>query len=94
MLAVAYDRVKPALYEDRQLAHFLRKKAKQFNLDNPKATKEDIKRNIEERILKETYQNSHKINSNYPRTELTKAIILTVLNQPEYKKQFRRLLIM
>ena len=54
-----------------------------------KATAADIRRNIEDRILRDAIANSAKIRSNYPRTETALVIIHSVLgwpaNRPEVK---------
>ena len=81
-LVLAYDRVFPAVSQDTELAAFLAEMSAQFGLENPKATPADLCRNIEERIGLDTLQNAGKITSNYPRQEITLALIRTVLQWP------------
>jgi hypothetical protein len=81
-LALAYDEVFDGLRSDRGLVAFLARKAKQFKLDNPKSTFADIQRNIEDRILRDALDNSNKIRSNYPRTDIALLTIKTVLGWP------------
>jgi len=86
-LAFAYDQVFVGLQNDPELVAFLAEKAKTHRLDNPKSTMGDIRRNIEERIFRDTLTNSRKIHSNYPQTDLTIAIIKTVLGWPGNREE-------
>ena len=86
-LVVAYDQVFDALQHDAALVAFLARQAKQHNLDNPKASWADIQRNIEDRILRDALQNRRKIESNYPQTDITIAMIHTILGWPENREQ-------
>lgn len=81
-LALAYDQVFEALRTDVELAGFLAGKARQYGLENPKATPADVCRNIEERILWDTLQHPEKIVSNYPRREVALIVIKSVLGWP------------
>lgn len=82
-LVMSYDMIFPALREDAALIEFLSRKAREFKVENPKASFADIQRNIEERILRDALANKPKIHSNYPRTEVAVAIILTVLGREQ-----------
>jgi len=86
-LALAYDQVRPALAADVDLARFLSGKAARYSLENPKRTWADIRRNIEDRILRDALANRHKIHSNYPRTEIALATILMVLGWPQNRAE-------
>jgi oligo-alginate lyase len=86
-LALAYDQVRGALAEDRRLVSFLRRKARQFKLENGKASWEEIRSNIEARILRDALSQRDKIYSNYPRTEITVATIRTVLGWPGEREE-------
>jgi hypothetical protein len=81
-LALAYDQVFDGLQGDRKLEAFLGRKARQFKLSSPKASIEEIRRNIEDGILRDTVNNQNKIHSNYPRTDMALLIIKTVLGWP------------
>lgn len=82
-LALAYDMVFPALKDDAELVAFLAKQADAHQLENPKATEADIRRNIESRILRDALANPEKIYSNYPRAEICKAVITKALQEPD-----------
>ncbi|MDI6827843.1 MAG: heparinase II/III family protein, partial [Armatimonadota bacterium] len=79
-LAMAYDMISDAIAGDRKLVEFLSNKAKLFKIDNPKTSSEDISRNIENRILRDALANPQKIHSNYPRTEITKIVLMAILD--------------
>lgn len=81
-LALAYDQVFEALRDDARLVDFLSEKAAQFGLENPKASFEDIQRNIEGGILRDALANRHKIASNYPRTVIAIANMEAILDWP------------
>lgn len=87
-LVMAYDMVFEALRNDVELVAFLSRKAQEHGLANPKASFAGIQRNIEDRILRDALNNRPKITTNYPRTEIAVAIILTVLGWPENRAQF------
>jgi len=82
-MVVAYDQVFEALQRDTDLVAFLSRQAARYHLDNAKASFADIQRNIEDRILRDAVQNRSKIESNYPQTDITIAMIQTVLGWPE-----------
>jgi len=81
-LAMAYDQVYDGLKDDAELVAFLSSKAREHELENPKASFADIQRNIDDRLLRDTVTNSSKIHSNYPRTDIALATISTVLAWP------------
>ncbi|MBD3293678.1 MAG: hypothetical protein GF393_12195 [Armatimonadia bacterium] len=85
-LALAYDQVFEGLRDDPELVEFLSAKAEQFGLENPKASFEDIQRNIETGILRDALQNRHKISSNYPRTLIAIANMQAILDWPESRE--------
>ena len=87
-MVMAYDMIFGALREDAVLVAFLSKKAQACGLANPKASFEDIQRNIEGRILHDALANRTKIVTNYPRTEICEAITLAVLGWPENRDAF------
>lgn len=86
-LVLAYDQIFDGLEDDADLARFLSQKAQQCNLDNRKATIADIRRNIEERILRDAIANAHKISSNYPRTPIALITTHAVLGWPNNRAE-------
>lgn len=86
-LALAYDQVFEALQRDHELVAFLARQAERYHLDNPKASFADLQRNIEDRILRDAVQNRRKIESNYPQTDITIAMIQTILGWPANREQ-------
>ena len=76
-----------ALRDDQQLVTFLSQKAKECSLANPKQSFADIQRNIEERISRDALANAAKIHSNYPRAEIARAVIKTVLSWPNNRSE-------
>jgi dienelactone hydrolase len=91
-LALAYDEVFEGLARDEELVKFLSAKAAKHKLPNSKSSFADIQRNIEERILRDTLANRPKIESNYPMTDVTMAIIQTVLGWPGNRAEVMTLL--
>lgn len=87
-LAMAYDMIFEALWEDADLPSFLSQKAKQYGIPNAKASFADIQRNIEGRILADAIAHRPKITTNYPRTEIAVALMLAVLGWPENQDAF------
>ena len=69
-LALAYDKTKEVLYTQPVICEFLSSKAKITEIDNQKETPDDVKRNIDERILKDLIQHPEKLDSNPPYTDL------------------------
>lgn len=92
LLALAYDALFEALRDDDELVRFLRLKATEHRLPNPKATFADIQRNIEDGILRDPLHNEHKIHSNFPRQPFTKAVLLSVLSWEQNRDEVLRLL--
>ncbi|MGC8861741.1 MAG: heparinase II/III domain-containing protein [Armatimonadota bacterium] len=82
-LALAYDQVFDALKTDADLCAFLARKARDYGIENPKATFADIQRNIEDNILRHAVDHRDRIYSNYPQTDLTIAVIKTVLSSSD-----------
>lgn len=82
-LVMAYDMIYEGIENDQELVAFLSAKAADLGLENPKASIADIRRNIEAGILRDALANPAKIYSNYPRTEVCKAIITAVLQEPD-----------
>lgn len=91
-LALAYDAVFDGIAGDRQLVDFLAAKSVRHGLGNPKSSIAEIRRNIEERILRETLEHRAKIESNYPSTDETIAIIQTVLGWPANRDEVTAML--
>ncbi|MBI2435956.1 MAG: heparinase II/III family protein, partial [Candidatus Hydrogenedentes bacterium] len=82
-LIMGYDMVFEALRNDAELVAFLSKRAAEIHLENPKASFVDIQRHIEGRILRDALAHPDKIHSNYPRSEILKAVTTAVLQEPE-----------
>ena len=91
-LAQSYDQVFEGMADDSELVAFLSAKARQYKLDNPKSSTTDIRRNIEDRILRDTLANRKKIESNYPQTDFTLALIKTVLGWPGNRDEVMKIL--
>jgi hypothetical protein len=68
-LATAYDSVAKVLYEDPFITEYLTSKPSISQQINVKKSTEDIRRNIEDRIIKDYIAHPVKIHSNYPYTE-------------------------
>lgn len=82
-MAYAYDRIYDgAKAQESALVAFLVRKAADHQLANPKATWADIQRNIETGIFEDTLAHRERIESNYPRTDMTNLVINTVLRWP------------
>lgn len=86
-LALAYDQISGTLRDNPKLVEFLSARSRQYGLANPKSTVDDIRRNIEERILLDALANRPKIQSNYPRTEIAIIIMKSVLGWPENRDE-------
>ncbi len=86
-MVLTYDMILPALVKDAGLQEFLAGKARQYKLENPKASLADVRRNIEERILIDCQKNRAKITSNYPQTDITIAFAKTALGWPENRDE-------
>ena len=92
LLAMAYDVIFATIRDDAALLAFLRDKAAVYQLENPKASFADIQRNIETRIFRDAFQHRAKIKCNYPQSDFTIAVILTVLEWPRNREKVRALL--
>lgn len=87
-MAYAYDRIfDAAKAQETELTGFLSRKAAEHKLDNPKRTWSDIQRNIESGIFEDTLAHRERIESNYPRTDMTNLAIETVLRWPENRER-------
>jgi hypothetical protein len=91
-LVLAYDQTREALADDTELAGLLAEKARQHRIGNPKTTCADVLRNIEDGILRDALTNRDRIYSNYPRTDVTVATILAVLDWPGNRDEVYALL--
>ena len=91
-MAMGYDQIFDAIKSDKELVRFLAVKAKRHKLDNPKSTFGDIQRNIEGGILRDSLANRHKVESNYPQTDLNIAMFKTILEWPASKAEVNKLL--
>ncbi|MBN1352031.1 heparinase II/III-family protein [candidate division KSB1 bacterium] len=91
-IALAYDRIFEALKDDAELVSFLSEKAKQFKLNNPRSSFTHIRKNIEDGILREVIQNSHKIETNYPRKEFALVTMKTILGWDHNREEIIALL--
>ena len=82
-MAYAYDRVYDgAKAQEAALVAFVSRKAADRKLPNAKTSWADIQRNIESGIFENTLANRPRIESNYPRTDMTNLVIETVLRWP------------
>lgn len=91
-LALAYDRIRPGLAGDKTLTDFLSAQACRHGLTAPKNSAEDIRRHIETGILRDAIQNPKKIQSNYPRREITLALIHRILGTPDHHRESEALI--
>lgn len=90
-MAYAYDRVYDgAKAQAPALIAFLSRKAAEHALENTKTSWADIQRNIESGIFEDTLANRHRIESNYPRTDMTNLVINTVLRWPGNREKVLR----
>ena len=94
LLAVAYDRIRPALPGDTALVAFLSAQARRYHLDNPKANWADIRRNIEDRLFREALLvHPERVISNYPRGEILRAVLIEILGEPGSEKLLEEMLL-
>ena len=91
-LAQSYDQIFEGLRDDTALVEFLSNKSRAFPMPNPKNSMADIQRNIEGRILRNALAHAERIHSNFPRDLITAAVIHTVLDWPENRKQVEALI--
>ncbi|MCC6797897.1 MAG: heparinase II/III family protein [Candidatus Hydrogenedentes bacterium] len=86
-MAYAYDRIYDgAKAQEQALAAFLSRKATEHKLANAKASWAEIQRNIETGIFEDTLAHRNRIESNYPRTDMTNLVINTVLRWPSNRE--------
>ncbi len=90
ILAEAYDRIFLAI-EDEKLIRFLSEKARLHHQTNPKDSAKAIQQNIENRILKESLTNKHKIYSNVPCQEHAILVIESILGWKNNRKHIDQL---
>ncbi|HBN83338.1 MAG TPA: hypothetical protein DDZ89_05785 [Clostridiales bacterium] len=69
-LAMAYDKVIEVLYKDPRVCEYLSEKAAQTENPNSKKTPEQVKKNIDDRFLRNSIANPQKYWSNPPHTDL------------------------
>lgn len=81
-LALAYGQVRDASH-DPALVAFLREKAARYTPEMPKNSGAEVCANIEAHIFREALAHPEKIRSNYPRAEISKAIMHIELDTPE-----------
>jgi hypothetical protein len=79
-LALCYDAVYEGLRGDEELARFSAAQATRYKVPRPKASLADVIAGIEDGILRDPLRNQHKIHSNYPRTPICVATLMSVLN--------------
>jgi hypothetical protein len=91
-MAIAYDQIYAGMEGDPGLVRFLSSKAEEHGLENRKASVEDIRSNIENRILKDALDHPDKIYSNYPRREIAQIVIRTVLGWPGNREEVMELM--
>ena len=92
-MALAYDRIfEGARDQEDALVAYLSPKAEAHKLDNPKKSWEDIQRNIEGRIFRDTLANGERIHSNYPTTDVALLLIKTILDWPRNREEVLSLL--
>jgi oligo-alginate lyase len=90
-LAMGYDMVFDGIKGDKELVEFLAAKSKQYGLENPKASFADIERNIEDRILTDALNNTPKISSNFPRTQIAQMVMKSVLDWQKNREDVMKL---
>lgn len=82
-LVMVWDKIRGAMQNDNELVAFLSQKASTHRLDNPKATFADIRRNIEDGLLRDPLANKPKVDSNFPMTDVLYITIKKVLGTEE-----------
>ena len=91
-LALAFACVRHAIDGDSKLVEFLSGKARRYGLPNSKGTAADVRRNIEDGLLRDPLKNVHKIHSNYPTGELAQMVLHGVLGGPEHERAMQAIL--
>ncbi|MEI8315637.1 MAG: heparinase II/III family protein [Verrucomicrobiota bacterium] len=93
LIAMAYDRIRPALSGDTALVTFLSQQARHYHLENSKVCWEDIRRNIEDRIFRDAlFVHPERVISNYPRGEIMRAVLIEILGEPGSDKVLAEML--
>ncbi|MEZ5278521.1 MAG: heparinase II/III family protein [Opitutaceae bacterium] len=90
-LVEAYDRIFPILEDDALIA-YLKSRANRHGLANTKESAGEIRRNIEDRILRDALANRDKIYSNFPNEEQTCLVVETVLGWPDNREYILELI--
>ncbi len=86
-LAMAYDSVAKELYNDPFITDYLKAKPSISQKENVKKDVEDIRKNIETRIIQDYLDHPVKLDSNYPYTERALAVGKAVLHWWEDKER-------
>ena len=96
LFALAYDQIFDGIKNDNKLVRFLAAKAKKYKLNNPKSNFKLIQSNIQNRIFLDAKKNRHKIESNFPQTDITFILIDTILswhdNQDNIRNDIKKML--
>lgn len=91
-MALGYDMVRDALANDAPLAEFLAAKAAQFGIPAAKRTTADVLKNIEAGMLLHPLSHLDRIYCNYPQTEMTVAIIKSIMGGADGDQEAMRTL--
>lgn len=86
-MALAFDLIAPALAGDEELVRFLSQQAARHQLANPKDSLEKIRENIDTGLLRFTLEQSDRILSNFPNTEVTLLVAQAILGWPDNRPQ-------
>ncbi|MBI5095552.1 MAG: heparinase II/III family protein [Candidatus Hydrogenedentes bacterium] len=91
--AQAYDQIfEAAKAQEPALTAYLSKKAEQYRLPNGKKTWAAIQKNIEDGLFVDTLDHRKRIESNYPRTDISLLTLKTVLYWPQNRDEVLSLL--
>jgi len=91
-MALAYDIVRDAVDGDDALIAFLAARAHAGGLPNHKDSAAAIRRNIEDGLLRHPLAHLAKIHCNFPATEVTQIIMMSILDEPGTREEVTRLL--
>lgn len=81
-MALCYDMVRDGVRDDAALVAFLSDRARAIRVPLPKTCLDDIRRNIEDRILRDALAHPKKIETNVPRGDCARAVLKAVLGWP------------
>ncbi|HBN83290.1 MAG TPA: hypothetical protein DDZ89_05545, partial [Clostridiales bacterium] len=81
-LAISYDKVKEVIFKDPDVCKFLSEKAMLTGVKNTKKTPENVKKNIDDRLLSDSAASTAKIQCNPPYTDLAVVMCKAVLDWP------------